>query len=289
MTHQILEGDCLDVMQKQREAFVQLIVTSPPYADQRKDTYGGVHPDKYVEWFLPRAAEFKRVLRPDGTMLINIKEKVVDGERHPYVDDLKRALRADGWLFTEGWIWHKKNCSPGKWPNRFRDAWEHVLQFNKQRKFAMYQDAVMVPIGDWAKNRLTNLSEKDKTRDASATGSGFAKNVSNWVGRDMVNPTNVLHLASESGNKKHSAAFPVSLPRFFVRLFTKKGDIVLDPFVGSGTSGVAALEEGRDFIGVDMMPEYVQEAKERLENLDTPTFLDDILNAAEDEAADPSR
>ncbi len=249
-----LVGDCLSALKRVQTSSVRLIVTSPPYADQRKSTYGGIHPDDYVEWFEPRAAEFKRVLRPDGTFILNIKEKVVSGVRHKYVRRLIDALEDEQWLFTEEYIWHKKNCSPGKWPNRFRDAWERLLQFNLRPKFYMDQDSVRVPIGDWAKSRLTRLSEKDKTRDPSGTGSGFGKNVSNWVGRDTVFPTNVLHLASECGNAKHSAAFPVTLPEFFVKLFTRKGDTVLDPFEGSGTTGVAATKLGRRYIGIDILP-----------------------------------
>jgi len=85
------------------------------------------------------------------------------------------ALRKQGWLWTEEFIWHKKNCYPGKWPNRFRDSWERLLQFNKNRFFKMYQEEVMVPVGDWASDRLKRLSETDKTRDNSKSGSGFGK------------------------------------------------------------------------------------------------------------------
>lgn len=271
----LLLGDCLDVLKHVPDASVQLIVTSPPYADARKNTYGGIHPDKYVEWFLPRAAEFKRVLKPTGTFILNIKEKVVDGVRHNYVLDLNLALQAQGWLWTEEWIWHKKNSSPGKWPNRFRDAWEHIFQFNLQRDFDMHQDEVRVPIGDWAKSRLTHLSEVDMTRDPSESGSGFGKNVSNWVGRDTVYPTNVLHMATECGNQGHSATYPVELPGFFVRLFSQQGETVLDPFQGSGTTGVAAKEYGRSYIGVDILEENVQLSRDRLEGVtihrDPPT------------------
>jgi site-specific DNA-methyltransferase (adenine-specific) len=117
-------------------------------------------------------------------------------------------LRKEGWLWTEEFIWHKKNCFPGKWPNRFRDAWERCLQFNKSRKFNMYQDEVMVPMGDWAKTRLKKLSDTDRTRDESKVKSGFGKKISNWKDRDMAYPANVLHFATECNNKKHSAAFP---------------------------------------------------------------------------------
>ena len=101
----------------------------------------------------------------------------------------------------------QKNCYPGEWPNRFRDAWERLLQFNKNKKFNMYQESVMVPTGDWAKSRLKKLSETDQIRDNSKVGSGFGKNISNWIDREMAYPTNVLHLATECNNKNHSRHF----------------------------------------------------------------------------------
>lgn len=254
---ELLTGDCLELLKKIDSNSVDLIVTSPPYADQRKQTYGGVPPDKYVEWFLPKAKEMLRVLKSDGTFILNIKEKVTNGERNTYILELIIGLRKQGWLWTEEFIWHKKNCHPGKWPNRFRDAWERILQFNKQKKFNMYQDAVKVPVGSWAKTRLKNLSKTDKRRDNSKVKSGFGKNVSNWIGRDMVYPTNVLHMATESNNKNHSAVFPVSLPKWFIKLFTRPGDVVLDPFLGSGTTSVAAMKLDRNSIGIDIKKEYI--------------------------------
>ncbi len=257
----IIHGDCEEVLRDFPDDCVDLIFTSPPYADRRKHTYGGVHPDKYVGWFLPKTAEFLRVLKPTGSFVLNIKERVVDGERHTYVIDLILQLREQGWLWTEEYVWHKKNSYPGRWPNRFRDSWERLLHFNKERKFNMYQDAVMVPMGDWADSRLKNLSETDKSRDESRVDSGFGKNVSNWVGRKMAYPTNVLHLATETGNKNHSAVFPTALPEWFIKLFTRRGDVVLDPFVGSGTTAVIARQLGREYIGIDILKEYCELAR----------------------------
>jgi site-specific DNA-methyltransferase (adenine-specific)/site-specific DNA-methyltransferase (cytosine-N4-specific) len=263
---QILEGDCRDLLPTLPDACADLIITSPPYADQRKHTYGGVRPDAYVDWFLPIAAELKRILKPQGSFVLNIKERVVDGERHTYVLELIIALRKQGWLWTEEYAWHKKNCYPGKWPNRFRDAWERCLHFTRQKQFAMYQDAVMVPMGDWRVARLQNLSETDRRRDNSRVGSGFGKKIANWIGRDMAYPTNVLHLATECGNRNHSATFPVELPAWFIRLFTLEGDLVLDPFLGSGTTAVACVQLDRRCIGMERNPEYIAIARERLQS-----------------------
>ena len=190
---------------------VPLIFTSPPYADQRKNNYGGIHPDDYVEWFLPRAEVLKKCLTPDGSFVLNIKEKAVGGQRH-----------------------------------------------------TMRQESVMVPMGDWKTARLRNLSKTDYTRDESKNENGFGKKVENWIGRDMAYPTNVLHLSTECGYKGHPAAFPLSLPNWFIRLFTDPGDIVLDPFAGSGTTLVAARDLDRDSIGIDMSLNYCDLIRERL-------------------------
>jgi len=265
LTTNILQGDSAEVLKTLPDNSIDLIVTSPPYADQRKSTYGGISPDKYVEWFLPISEQLLRVLKPSGTFVLNIKEKVVEGERSTYVMELILAMRKQGWLWTEEFIWHKKNSYPGKWPNRFRDAWERLLQFNKSKKFAMYQEEVMVPMGDWAKSRLKNLSDTDKRRDNSKVGSGFGKNISNWIDREKAYPTNVLHLATECNNKKHSAAFPEELPEWFIKLFTKEGDMVLDPFAGSGTTLFVAERMGRSAIGIEIMEDYYKMIKNQLE------------------------
>ncbi len=272
----ILSGDCLEKLKELPNSSVDLIITSPPYADQRKNTYGGIKPEKYVSWFLPITAELFRVLKNDGTFILNIKEKVQNGERSTYVLELILEMKRQGWLWTEEFIWHKKNCYPGKWPNRFRDAWERLLQFNKAKKFNMYQEAVMVPMGDWAKNRLKNLSEVDRIRDNSKVGSGFGKNISNWLERDMAYPTNVLHLATECGNKNHSAAFPESLPEWFIKLFTQEYDTVLDPFMGSGTTVFVANRMNRHAIGIDIVDEYCKKVQKKINEQKMMLFENEV-------------
>jgi len=264
----VITGDCLDVLNALPDGSVDLIFTSPPYADRRAKVYGGVRPEEYVEWFLPIADQMYRVLGDKGSFVLNIKEIALNGERQTYVIEIILEMKRRGWLWTEEYIWHKKNCYPGKWPNRFRDAWERCLHFTKQKGFAMYQEQVMVPMGEWRHARLRNLSETDQRRDTSKVRSGFGKKVSNWIGREKAYPTNVLHIATECGNKGHSAAFPVLLPVWFIQLFTVEGDVVLDPFLGSGTTAVACKQLGRHYIGIDSNPEFCALAEHRLKNTD---------------------
>lgn len=136
----------------------------------------------------------------------------------------------------------------------------------------MYQEEVMVPMGEWANARLKNLSETDKIRDNSKVGSGFGKNISNWLDRDKAYPTNVLHLATECNNKNHSAAFPEELPEWFIKLFTKENDTVLDPFMGSGTTLIVANRMKRNSIGIDIVPEYCEMVKKQLNSVELYLF-----------------
>jgi site-specific DNA-methyltransferase (adenine-specific)/site-specific DNA-methyltransferase (cytosine-N4-specific) len=131
----------------------------------------------------------------------------------------------------------------------------------------MYQDAVKVPIGSWADTRLTKLSHTDRIRCETKNGSGFGKNISNWVGKNKVYPSNVLTFATECSNKNHSAVFPEKLPEWFIKLFTKEGDVVLDPFVGSGTTACVAKKMGRHYIGIDVLSEYCSITNQRLSDV----------------------
>jgi DNA modification methylase len=249
-------GDCKDILKRIADENIDLIVTSPPYADNRKSTYDGIPIKNYVNWFLPISLELKRVLKPTGSFVLNIKERAVNGERQTYVIELILEMKKQGWLWTEEYIWHKRNCYPGKWNNRFRDAWERCLHFTRQKKFKMFQEEVMVPMGKWAEKRLTKLSHTDRIRDVSKVGSGFGKNVSNWLGKELVYPTNVLHLATECSNRNHSAAFPITLPSWFIKLFTQEGDVVLDPFMGVGTTALACINLRRKYVGIELKKEY---------------------------------
>lgn len=242
----LYRGDARDELRHVQSDSVDLVFTSPPYAERRKSTYGGVRADEYVHWFLQISEELYRVLKPSGTFVLNIKEHAANGERNTYVIELILALRQQGWLWTEEFIWHKKNSYPGKWPNRFRDAWERLLQFNLSQEFKMTSDAMMVPSSE-------QTGECPESTDSLSIGNGD--------GDDVASGTNVLHLATEIANRGHSATFPGSLPTWFIQRFTDPGDTVLDPFLGSGTTAFAAMDLGRNPIGVEINPDYCDEVE----------------------------
>jgi len=283
--NKIYVGDC-KILLSDKKLFpnksIDLIITSPPYAEKRKKSYGGTHPDKYVQWFLPISKELFRVLKDDGSFILNIKEHPKNGERETYVLELILEMKKQGWFWIEEYCWYKKNSFPGKWPNRFRDSWERCLHFTKKKDFKMYQDAVKVPIGSWAEKRFKSMREKDFVRYISKNNSHLARNVSNWLNRRKVFPHNVVVFEEEhrlylsnvfesavesSSSTNHSAVFPIELPSWFMRLFSKEGDTILDPFMGSGSTAVAALLHKRNYLGTEVMPGYVKEANKNIQEV----------------------
>jgi len=273
----IICGDSRKILPTLSES-VQLLVTSPPYADARKSHYDSIHPDKYAAWFADFHKPFWNILNDDGSFILNIKDKTVNGIRHRFVWETIQGLEKSGWKSIDDYIWYKTNPMPGYWPNRLRDGWEYCFHLAKTTKPKMYQDNVKVPIGGWTETRLSNLKKKDKVRHNSANKSGFGRDLRNWVNKDTVLPSNVLKLpelgespplnvidlALVGKNYQHPAVFPVGLPAFFIRLFTAEGDIVLDPFSGSGTTGIAAINLHRNSILVDNNEEYCRIAYDRI-------------------------
>jgi site-specific DNA-methyltransferase (adenine-specific) len=280
-TDVLYNGDSAKLLsdrQKFPDKSINLIITSPPYADKRKKSYEGVHSSKYVEWFIPITQELKRILKDNGSFILNIKEHPSNGERETYVLELILEMKKQGWFWIEEYCWYKKNSFPGKWPNRFRDSWERCLHFTKSKEFKMYQDSVKVPIGEWAQKRFKSMSENDFLRHVSKNNSHLTRNVSNWLNKKKVFPHNVLvfeeehrlyssnivEMAVDSTTKNHSAIFPIELPSWFIKLFTKENHVVLDPFIGSGTTAVAASLHGRKYIGIELKKEYFDEAKKNI-------------------------
>lgn len=277
----------VDTMARMADNSVDLVMTSPPYADARKATYGGVCADEYVEWFKPIAKGIYRILKPTGSFILNIGDNTVDGETHLYTFELPIMLKRElGFKFIDPLIWHKKNPAPGKFKNRFKDGWEFCYHFSKtlDLKFNPYAVASQTQQQSLARA----LKQMDDANGKSLTGSGFItaagtikKNIEkrrernnnsgvgtideNFTDLEMALPSNVLHYSGETTNVGHPAAFPTDIPAFFIKAFTDEGDLVYDPFFGSGTTGEVCLRMGRNFIGSEMKSEYIPVSKKRLQ------------------------
>ncbi len=267
--HQLLCGDCriaADVDRLVAGAPVNVAITSPPYASQRKyDESSGfkpIAPGDYVEWFEPVQANVARVLAPDGSFFLNIKEHCEAGQRVLYVKDLTLAhVRRWGWRFVDELCWRHQGL-PGTWPDRFKNAWEPVFHFTRGKPIRFRPAA--------AGHASTEAFKYSDGADRPATATG---NVG-WRGGDVDThtgralPSNVLDVANSPAGRigiRHSAAFPAALPQFFLRAFSDRGDVVFDPFGGSGTTIIAAEREGRRGLAVEISPAYCDVIVERWE------------------------
>ena len=255
----IHEGDCLNILPALPADSAQLIITSPPYANMRKGYYPSVSADDHVDWFMPRAAAMMRVLKPRGTFILNIKEGSHKGERQTYVLELIQAMREQGWRWTEEFIWHKKNPMMGYWKDRFKDGFERLLQFNLG-EFDMYHDAVREDLSQSTLTRLAKNGARDIAWRQTIERVGAANKNSKL-------PSNVLHCGLNKQKNGHPAMFPRALPEFFIKAFSAEGDVVLDPFAGSGTTLFAARDLERRAIGIEIVPKYCRAIEEQTEKV----------------------
>ena len=262
-------GDCRDLAAVERMLDgrkVNLVITSPPYASQREyDTSSGftpIPPDGYVEWYKDVANVIERILAPDGSYFLNIKEHSEDGERSLYVKDLVLAHKREwGWRFVDEFCWRNTaNGVPGKWPNRLKNAWEPVFHFcrNKEIKF-----------------RPKGAGHESEDVVVYAPGNPSAPSGSGLLGcgaektTGIAWPSNVIEVKSEGGQGSHSAPFPRALVEFFIKAFSDAGDVVFDPFMGSGTTAAAAYVLGRSVFGMELSPAYTDVIVRRLQALAT--------------------
>jgi site-specific DNA-methyltransferase (adenine-specific)/site-specific DNA-methyltransferase (cytosine-N4-specific) len=262
-------GDSLVIMSNIASKSIDMIFTSPPYADRRKSTYGGAAADKYIEWFLPFAKEFKRILKPSGSFFLNIKPHTAKGERVLYVFDLVCKLKREvGLKFVDEYCW-TKNPFPGKLSGRFKNAFEPVYHFsvNAPNKITFNPLACGTPMKPDSIARAYR-----KQCGAPANGSGMSgMNTTNIRHLKLARPSNVVNVNNVSNQftdkQLHPATFPEGLVEFFVKSFTNENDIVLDPFAGSGTTGLVCRKHNRKYLLIDKEMKYCQLASKRISQL----------------------
>ncbi|OQB44658.1 MAG: Modification methylase PvuII [bacterium ADurb.Bin157] len=269
MKTEVYLGDSREILKKFPDGYFNLIVTSPPYADARNRHYDSIIPDHFPAFMVSFHEQLWRVLADDGSFVLNIKDKVVDGIRHRYVWKTIEDLGKLGWRCVDDYLWVKPNAMPGRWKNRLRDEWEYCFHMTKAKCFAMYQETVKKPIGVWAEKRLAKLTGKSNVRHNSENNSGFGRDLRNWKEKKTVLPGNTVSVPLVGKNMGHPAVFPVGLPEFFIKLFTKPDDWVLDPFAGSGSTGIAGELLGRNVVLIDNKLEYVEVIKNRLYRLNS--------------------
>jgi len=240
-------GDCLDFLRTLPAGSVDAVVTSPPYAMQRKKMYGGIGECDYPSWTVGWMRECRRVLKERGSVLINIVEHKSGGTLSDYVHRTRLAIRDDGWYEVDELAWIKTNAPPGSWP--FRRSWERVLWFSPHSK----------PDCD-PLDRTRGCSGKTAAKHFSMKFAGRTDCKGNSTPAHPRRP-NWFSCRVGGGTGEHPAAFPLDVAKWMMSPFS---GTILDPFTGSGTTGVACVQTGRKFIGCEIDEKYVEIARRRI-------------------------
>lgn len=266
--HRLLCGDSTkaeDVGRLMAGAKIIIAFTSPPYASQRKyDESSGfrpIPPDEYVDWFSSIQSNVREHCEESASWFVNIKEHAEDGQRHLYVKDLAIAhVRKWAWLLVDELCWYKRSL-PGQWPDRFRNDWEPIFHFATSKGFPFDPLAVAVESDD----AFHYVPNSGKTAGGNIGIGKEGRNRSKGLAR----PGNVLEISTRKvpNGIAHEAAFPPDLPAFFIKAYSRSNDNVYDPFLGSGTTLIAAEQLGRKCYGMEISPAYCDVIVKRWETL----------------------
>jgi DNA modification methylase len=290
-------GDSLELLKHVPDSSVELVFTSPPYALQFKKEYGNAQKADYVEWMLPFAKEILRVLKDDGSFVLNIGGSYNQGSptRSLYHFHLLIALVEKlGFHLAQECFWYNpaKMPAPAEWVTvrrvRVRDSVEYVWWLSKT---PWPKASNLSVLKEYSPDmiRLNKNGVKSAVRpsghiirstfDKIHAGGSIPPNVieaifdTDLLSESMLkfgnNASNDAYTkrCKELGLKMHPARFPTALPEFFVRMLTDEGDLVVDPFAGSNTTGVVAEKLGRNWIAFERVPEYVEASRSRFDQL----------------------
>ena len=264
-TNKLYTGDSIDLLRQVDDNSIDLHITSPPYADMKKYVnFKGIHPDKYVEWIMPFIHEIERTLKPSGSFILNINDKVINGVRHPYVFELIVEIhKKTGLKMFERLFWNKGKYLPHK--SRFGDKVEYLFWFVKSTfEFEFYIDTMRNP---YDPKSIARMKKPIKKRFCRTKENQDANEYKEWCPNPLgALPSTLIEIGSESQRQSqtHVAVFPEKLCKYFIEGATKEGELVCDIFSGSGTACVTAKKLKRNFLGFDLTKEYTEEANKRL-------------------------
>ena len=273
-------ADSLPFMKRMDDGSVDLVLTSPPYALHFKKEYGNVDQRKYVEWFIPFGEQIKRILKPDGSFVLNVGGSWTPGApvRSLYHYRLLLALCDEvGFHLCQEFFWYNpaKMPAPAEWVNvrriRVKDSVEYIY----------WLSATPFPKADNTKvlqaysKDMQRLIKRGVKRTKRPSGHNITTKFCNDKGGSI--PPNMIQcgnnesnsryikMSKETGRKIHPARFPAELPRFFIEFLTDPGDLVVDPFAGSNTTGAVAEKLGRRWIAIEKNREYAEDSELRFE------------------------
>ena len=291
----ILNGNVEDIADKIEKESVQAIITSPPYYKLRKFSKNEEElrselgnestVEEYVERLVKIFRKLRLVLRNDGLLWLNLGDTYVNKELQGVPWKVAIALQEDGWILRSDVIWHKPNAMPSSVKTRPTTDHEYVFMFSKAKDYYYDADAIREPhitFTDKSKmkggrnhfGKKNGTPEKGKNGGNSNLHNGRWDQAFNPKGR---NKRTVWDIPVSRFKGAHFAVFPPKLVEIPMKASTKENDIVLDPFAGSGTTGVVAKKLGRKFIGIELVGKYVELAKERIKD----TVVNEEINLFE--------
>jgi len=270
--NRIVCGDCFNLIKQIENKSIDLGLTSPPYADTKN--YGkGIkifHPDDYVDWILPLLDEIARILKPSGSFILNINDRIVNQQRHTYVHELiVRAVKETPLKLYDVYFWKKPTALPNGNSRRLNNVTEYLIHFCKdQNQVKWNMDAVREPYDENTVKRCQYpVGGFQLAVDKEGKAMGRTRKMIQLNGKGKI-PSNVFHFPTASAvrGKKHPAAFHIDLPSWFIKALTNEGDVVTDVFSGSGSTCLAAKKLNRKYIGIEMNEKYHEIAEERVGN-----------------------
>lgn len=281
-------ADSLEFMQQIPDDSVDLVLTSPPYALHFKKEYGNANQQDYIAWLLPFVREIKRIIKPSGSFVLNLGGAWQPGLpiRSLYHYRVLLALVDEiGFDLAQEFFWFNpaKMPAPAEWVNvrriRVKDSVEYIFWLVKDPMAKADNRKVLQPYSEDMK-RLIKRGVKQTIRPSGHVINGtFASDQGGSIPSNLIqcgnNESNSAYIKNSkiAGNKIHPARFPAELPRFFIEFLTNPGDLVLDPFAGSNTTGYVADGLKRQWMGVELRSDYAEESRLRFEGVPEAIIL----------------
>lgn len=282
-SYRLLHGDCRDTLTTLPDASVQCCVTSPPYwglRDYGTEAQIGMEstPDAYVAALVAVFREVRRVLKDDGVLWLNIGDCYDNKQLVMIPARVALALQADGWWLRDEVIWHKPRTTPFPANDRTVRAHESVFLLAKSERYffdwaaieepAIYAGAVRARGKAFRLHGAAKANHLSTAEKKNAYGGVDGATI---VVRETRRARSVWSINPDPYLNNHFATMPEALAARCVLAGSRSGDTVLDPFAGAGTTGVAALGNGRSFVGCEANAAYIDMARARLDGV-SPLF-----------------
>lgn len=270
---QIITGDSRKALKKLPPKSVDCIITGPPYFNLRdydmEDQIGlGGSLSEYIKSLVFVFREAKRVLKDDGTLWCNMGDSYISKKLMLVPARLALALQEDGWMLRSDIIWSKPNAMPESVEDRPNNCHEHIFLFSKKSKYYYDSDAVKEKaVGNHSGAAACFKRKKSKRAKVipnQQVGTHRPDRVHVEYSNELRNRRSVWTVSTLAYRGAHFAVYPPKLISPCVLAGCPKGGVILDPFNGSGTTGVVALKHNRNYIGIELNPEYVELSKKRI-------------------------